>query len=435
MEHGDGILYVIHSIYLEGMKNLLYPFAFAITAFLILYSCSAEEEDTTPLPQVQQPTPEPEPVVSQFTLTVTAGEGGTVSTEGGTYDEGTEVTITATPAEGYEFVGWEGSSSTDNSLNITVNSNESLNAVFELIPLYTLTVLSSEGGTVSTAGGEYTEGTEIEIFATPNEGFSFTGWEGIEDTSSSVIVSVSSNATITALFEVIPQFTVIVSASEGGTVSTNGGTYLEGSEFSILATPNSGYEFLRWEEVDALTSSLTVTVSSNISLTAIFIEIPNNSNSSNSTNENLGPVFWRGSTITFNKSNGANPNLEENQDRIRENVWITRGNTGGQIFNIAINNRADKTESPVGTEWAIGTLDELESLTFDYFRNAISRPKTVVGKNLVLHLIEDDIYINVKFTSWSQGKRGGFSYERSTPLLPIQCPKSKSYLKISKPIL
>ena len=415
MEHGDGILYVIHSIYLEGMKNLLYPFAFAITAFLILYSCSAEEEDTTPLPQVQQPTPEPEPVVSQFTLTVTAGEGGTVSTEGGTYDEGTEVTITATPAEGYEFVGWEGSSSTDNSLNITVNSNESLNAVFELIPLYTLTVLSSEGGTVSTAGGEYTEGTEIEIFATPNEGFSFTGWEGIEDTSSSVIVSVSSNATITALFEVIPQFTVIVSASEGGTVSTNGGTYLEGSEFSILATPNSGYEFLRWEEVDALTSSLTVTVSSNISLTAIFIEIPNNSNSSNSTNENLGPVFWRGSTITFNKSNGANPNLEENQDRIRENVWITRGNTGGQIFNIAINNRADKTESPVGTEWAIGTLDELESLTFDYFRNAISRPKTVVGKNLVLHLIEDDIYINVKFTSWSQGKRGGFSYERSTP--------------------
>ena len=100
---------------------------------------------------------------------------------------------------------------------------------------------------------------------------------------------------------------------------------------------------------------------------------------------------------------------------ITENVWITRENTGGQIFNIAIYNSADKTESPVGTEWAIGTLEELDNLTFDYFRNAISRPKTVVGKNLVLHLIEDDIYIYVKFTSWSQGKRGGFSYERSTP--------------------
>lgn len=397
----------MRKLYLLSILNL--------AAITLIYSCSTEEENTPPPPSIVA-TPEPEPPApTQYTLTVTAGEGGTVSTEGGTYDEGTEVTITATPDEGYDFVGWEGSDSTGNSLTITLNSNESFNALFEFIPIYTLTVLSSEGGIVSTAGGEYTEGAEVEIIAIPNEGFSFTGWEGIDDTSSSVIVSVSSNATVTALFEAIPQFTVIVSASEGGTVSTNGGTYLEGSEFSILATPNSGYEFQRWEEVDALTSSLTVTVSSNISLTAIFIEIPNDSNSSNSTNENLGPVFWRGSTITFNKSNGANPNLEENQDRIRENVWITRGNTGGQIFNIAINNSADKTESPVGTEWAIGTLDELESLTFDYFRNAISRPRAVVGKNLVLHLIEDDIYINVKFTSWSQGKRGGFSYERSTP--------------------
>ena len=382
-------------------------------AFLFIYSCSAEEEDTTPPPQVQQPTPEPE--VAQFTLTVTAGEGGTVSTEGGTYDEGTEITVTATPEEGYEFVGWEGSSSTDNNLTLTVNSNESLNAVFELIPLYTLTVLSSEGGTVSTAGGEYTEGTEIEIIATPIEGFSFTGWEGIEDTSSTVTVSVSSNVTVTAIFEAIPQFTVIVSSSEGGTISTDGGTYASGFELNILATPNTGYEFQRWEGVDISTASITITVSSNIYLTAIFIETPDDSNNSNITNENTGPTLWRGAATTFNKSDGSNPNLEENQDRITENVWITRGNTGGQIFNIAINNSADKTESPIGTEWAIGTLDELDNLTFDYFRNAISRPKTVVGKNLVLHLIEDDIYIYVKFTSWSQGKRGGFSYERSTP--------------------
>ena len=52
------------------MKKLLYPIAFALTAFFILYSCSAEEEDTTPPPTVQQPTPEPEPEpeVSQYTL-------------------------------------------------------------------------------------------------------------------------------------------------------------------------------------------------------------------------------------------------------------------------------------------------------------------------------------------------------------------------------
>jgi len=120
------------------MKKLLYPIAFALTAFLILYSCSAEEEDTTPPPQVQQPTPEPEPEVSQFTLTVTAGEGGTVSTEGGTYDEGTEVTITATPEEGYEFVGWEGSDNDSNSLSITINGNTTLQALFAQLPVLIL---------------------------------------------------------------------------------------------------------------------------------------------------------------------------------------------------------------------------------------------------------------------------------------------------------
>lgn len=65
------------------MKKLLYPFAFILTAFLILYSCSAEEEDNTPPPNIIQ-TPEPEPQApTQYNLSVSAGGGGTVSTEGG----------------------------------------------------------------------------------------------------------------------------------------------------------------------------------------------------------------------------------------------------------------------------------------------------------------------------------------------------------------
>ena len=115
------------------MKKLLYPLSLILTAFIILYSCSAEEEDNTPPPSIIQ-TPEPEPPApTQYTLEVTAGEGGTVSTEGGTYDEGTDLTITATPNEGYEFAGWEGSDSDSSSLNITINGNESLSASFQKI--------------------------------------------------------------------------------------------------------------------------------------------------------------------------------------------------------------------------------------------------------------------------------------------------------------
>ena len=78
------------------MKKLLYPLSLILTAFLILYSCSPEEDNTPPPSIIQTPEPEP-PAPTQYTLTVTASEGGTVSTEGGIYDDGTEVTVTATP--------------------------------------------------------------------------------------------------------------------------------------------------------------------------------------------------------------------------------------------------------------------------------------------------------------------------------------------------
>ena len=111
------------------MKKLLYPLAFTLTAFLIIYSCSAEE-DNTPPPSIIQ-TPEPEtPAPTQYTLTVSAGEGGSVSTEGGTYDDGTVVTITASPDEGYVFVGWQGNNGDNNPLNINLQENTTIETSF-----------------------------------------------------------------------------------------------------------------------------------------------------------------------------------------------------------------------------------------------------------------------------------------------------------------
>ena len=116
-------------------------------------------------------------------------------------------------------------------------------------------------------------------------------------------------------------------------------------------------------------------------------------------------------TVTFIKADGANPNDPANQDRITDNVWITRGNNG-QIYNASVNSSSNKQSSPVDTEWALGTTENVESLTFNTFRGTI-RPKSVVGKDLVLHLITDDIYLDVRFISWSSGGQGGFAYTRT----------------------
>ena len=126
-------------------------------------------------------------------------------------------------------------------------------------------------------------------------------------------------------------------------------------------------------------------------------------------------TIWSGNFKTFTKNNDVDPNISENQDRLTPNVWITRDNDGGQIYNTAKESSADKSNSPIGTEWAIGSLDQISTLKFDSFRSTVDKPKDVIDKELVLHLLEDDIYLTVKFKSWSQGKKGGFSYERSTP--------------------
>ena len=107
------------------MKKLILFLLF----IFILVSCNKEEEGSSTESTIT--TQEPAEVqVTKYTLTVTAGEGGSV-TAGGTYDEGTDVTITATPSEGYEFVGWEGSEETKADLTITLNSDISLTAIFQ----------------------------------------------------------------------------------------------------------------------------------------------------------------------------------------------------------------------------------------------------------------------------------------------------------------
>lgn len=125
-------------------------------------------------------------------------------------------------------------------------------------------------------------------------------------------------------------------------------------------------------------------------------------------------TVWSGSVITFQKEVGADPALAENQDRITNNVWITRENSGGQIFNIAVESTVDKDLSPEGTLWAIGTTANLQNLTFDRFRTILEKPKDNVGTDLVMLLVEDNIAIDIKFTSWSTQQLGGFVYERST---------------------
>ncbi|MDA9658717.1 InlB B-repeat-containing protein [Flavobacteriaceae bacterium] len=256
---------------------------------LIIITCSKESDvasdaySSSASQNTYNPPSTTTTTVTQFTLAVSASAGGgTVSTEGGDFEEGTEVTITATANEGYRFTGWEGSDSTSESLTVTLNSDQTYQALFELVPVYTLSVTASAGGgTVSTEGGDFEEGTEVTITATANEGYEFVGWNGTDMSSSTITIMLTANTTIEALFSqvstttTVTQFTLAVSASAGGgTVSTEGGDFEEGTEVTITATANEGYRFTGWEGSDSTSESLTVTLNSDQTYQALFELIP-----------------------------------------------------------------------------------------------------------------------------------------------------------------
>ena len=123
--------------------------------------------------------------------------------------------------------------------------------------------------------------------------------------------------------------------------------------------------------------------------------------------------IWSGPNIEFKKEVGDDPKDKLNQDEITSSVSITRGNNG-EIYNAISEEKAQKGISPLGTQWAIGSVENISTLSFSSFRNAVGSPKNVVGKSLILHIIKEDVYLSVEFTNWGQGQKGNFTYIRST---------------------
>ena len=64
-------------------------------------------------------------------------------------------------------------------------------------------------------------------------------------------------------------YQVSVEASEGGTVSTTGGSYQSGASLTITATPAEGYRFTGWSGyASGTTNPITVNVSGDGIITA-----------------------------------------------------------------------------------------------------------------------------------------------------------------------
>jgi hypothetical protein len=106
----------------------------------------------------------------------------------GFFEEYTTQPIQAQPRPGFEWVEWIGDGIADTSLQqTTIGLTEDRLAIAKVKRIWNLVIIPDpeEGGSTEGAGN-HPVGSTVEISATPNEGFTFEGWEGpgVEDPAS-----------------------------------------------------------------------------------------------------------------------------------------------------------------------------------------------------------------------------------------------------------
>ncbi|MBQ5388337.1 MAG: hypothetical protein IIU55_04600 [Paludibacteraceae bacterium] len=142
-----------------------------------------------------------EVVANVYTLTTNVVGEGTIEGNAGSYVEGTTATLTASPADHYDFVNWTGDvTSTDNPLTITVNSDLTVTANFQEHTKYTITAHAADNtmGYV-TGDGTYYAGETVTLKAVANSTYCFVNWSD-GNTDATRTFTATADVTLTANF-------------------------------------------------------------------------------------------------------------------------------------------------------------------------------------------------------------------------------------------
>ena len=188
-------------------------------------------------------------------------------TGGGEYKWGDEVTLTAVPNEGCEFIRWS-DGSTEQTLTITVTESATYTASFRYKSCVVNALTNDERMGTVVGGGVYTYKTKVTLTAQPCEGYKFVHWsDGNTEPIRDIIVM--ADTTITAYFEhVTYRITVYAEQPDFGIVIGEG-EYHFGDKAQLTAIPNEGYQFEQWS--DGVTDNPRyVIVTQDETFTAIF---------------------------------------------------------------------------------------------------------------------------------------------------------------------
>ncbi|MDO4713739.1 MAG: InlB B-repeat-containing protein, partial [bacterium] len=238
-----------------------------------------------------------EEVVQQFTVTAESNNTawGTVNPATQTVNANTQVTVTATAQQGFNFIGWfENGNLVHNQSAYTFNvtANRTLEARFAAQPKPKFTITTSVkdnlGGSASPQAQEIEQGQAATVTATAQQGFNFVGWfenGNLVHNQATYTFNVSANRTLEARFaaQPKPKFTITTSVKDnlGGSASPQTQEIEQGQPATVTAVAQQGFDFLGWFENGNLVhnqTTYTFNVTANRTLEARFNEVINPKN-------------------------------------------------------------------------------------------------------------------------------------------------------------
>ena len=202
----------------------------------------------------------------------TAVQGQGSVSGAGTYAHGQAVSVTASPASGWQFSGFSGALTGSNPTGtVVMNGDRNVTATF-VRDQFTLSTAADSGGRVS-AGGTYAAGTRVNVTATPDSGYQFVGWSGDASGSANPLrVTMNRNRSVRAEFS--PRsYPVTINVSPAGSGAASGaGSYRHGETATLDVTPTANWRFDRWSgDATGTNTPKSVTVDGPKVITAHFV--------------------------------------------------------------------------------------------------------------------------------------------------------------------
>jgi Tol biopolymer transport system component len=205
------------------------------------------------------------------------------------FDEGTVVTLTATPGPNTVFAGWsEACTGTQATCVVTMTEFRSVIANFDSLVLEVAVEGDGPGTVVSSPAGidcesdcteSFLAGTAVTLTATPEPNAVFTGWSGACAGTGNCLITMNSDAAVTATFDTA-NVTVTKAGDGSGTVTSSptgidcGNDCTEpfkpGTTVTLTAVAAAKSVFTGWSGACTGTSTCVIVAATDASVTATF---------------------------------------------------------------------------------------------------------------------------------------------------------------------